>query len=694
MDELTRLKSIFFQECAELLVEVEETTSALASGEASAETLNALFRAVHSIKGGAGAFGFTRLVKFAHAYETVLDRLRSGAAPLTSEMAQACVRGGDALADLVAGARDGNEPPAGFEAAALAALEGRPVEAAPADDGSADIEFPAVPIAMDEPGEVSADDFPALPIALDSPPWRISFKPRPGMFERASEPLLIFRELQQLGALSVQAELSALAPLEALNPADPCISWTLELDGAADEAAIRAAFEFVEDECDLEITREAAPAEITPTPTEAEALANADEGLRAPEARPAASAPAGVVAPAAGSIRVDVDKIDRLVDMVGELVIAHAVAHQQLNAALDAKELRAIQSLEMLAQHMRGLQEAVMSIRAQPVKAVFSRMNRLVRDLSAKTGKKIALETVGDDVELDKSVLETLVDPLTHMIRNAADHGLETPEQRRAAGKPEEGVIRLTAAQRAGRLVVEIADDGRGINREKVLMKAIDQGLVAPDTRLSDEEIDKLIFRPGFSTAEQVSDLSGRGVGMDVVLQNIQKLGGAVGVRSTPGRGTTISLTLPLTLAVLDAMVVRVGRDRYVLPLAAIVETLELSADKLRTLPSGVALLALRGQHIPIVDVAQALGLTVERSGEDFLLAIVVETEDGARTALQVDDVLGQQQVVVKSLDGVFGRPPGVSGATILGDGRVALILDVADVRRFVAPLPAMEYAA
>lgn len=717
MDELQQVRAVFFQECVELLVEIEQASEALSDGAMDAEAMNALFRAVHSIKGGAGAFGYDRLVRFAHRYENTLDRIRSGELELTSALGALCVRAGDILSDLVEEIQGGTIPQ-GREDSVLRELEALCAhdDAPLAEPGLGDFEFPVTSLSID-----------LEPTPLFEPPagiqgFEITFRPEAGAYARACEPRLIFRELSVLGTLSIECESLDHPEFSELDPGGSYLKWHLRLETPCPREEVEAAFEFVLEDCELSIapinaladpsyepvqglgdlgqelsalldlaleeqgaggiTESIAPHDFPASPPRLSDL-TASEGLKSAKAPPLKKANSD----SPQSIRVDVEKIDRLVDMVGELVIAHAVAHQQLGQALDPKDLRALQSLETLAQHMRSLQESVMAIRAQPVRSVFSRMGRLVRDLADKTGKQIRLETSGDEVEIDKSVLESLVDPLTHMIRNAADHGLESPEKRLATGKMAEGSIHLVALQRAGRLVVEIHDDGAGINREKVLAKAVEKGLVNAEARLNDDEIDRLIFRPGFSTVDQVSDLSGRGVGMDVVLQNIQKLGGAVTVRSQPGLGTTVSLILPLTLAVLDATIVRIGQERFVIPLAVIVENLALSSEVERILPSGARLLALRGEHMPIVDVSQVLGVPGDPRDQARKLAVVVETEDGAHAALEVDDVLGQQQVVVKSLDGVFGRPVGASGATILGDGKVALILDVSDLRRHGAAL-------
>jgi two-component system chemotaxis sensor kinase CheA len=347
-----------------------------------------------------------------------------------------------------------------------------------------------------------------------------------------------------------------------------------------------------------------------------------------------------------------------------------------MDETLRARYTELVRGLEVLAQTTRGLQDSVMAIRAQPVKSVFSRMPRLVRELATKTGKKIKLETIGENTEIDKTVIEQLSDPLTHMIRNSADHGIETPEKRLARGKSESGTIRLSAEQAGGNILIIVEDDGAGINRERVLQVARDKGVVAPDANPTEEQIDQLIFAPGFSTAEALSDISGRGVGMDVVLSNIKKIGGSVHVRSWTGKGTRMTLRLPLTLAVLDVMLVKVGESPYVVPLSSIVETIQCSRASFERVPSGGQVLQVRGEYVQVIDLARRFEMITETDPENRFV-VLCEAEGSAKVALIVDDIIGQQQVVIKSLEENFERVDGIAGGTILGDGNVALIVDV-----------------
>ena len=409
------------------------------------------------------------------------------------------------------------------------------------------------------------------------------------------------------------------------------------------------------------------------------------------KAKPVALAPAAEPASEDGerravgvqSIRVDLDKVDRVVNMVGELVITQSMLTQQMDETLRARYTELVRGLEVLAQTTRGLQDSVMAIRAQPVKSVFSRMPRLVRELGLKTGKKIKLETIGESTEIDKTVIEQLSDPLTHMIRNSADHGIESPEKRLSMGKSETGTIRLSAEQAGGNILIVVEDDGAGINRERVLGLAREKGIVAPDITPTDEQIDQLIFAPGFSTAEALSDISGRGVGMDVVLSNIKKIGGSVHVRSWTGRGCRMTLRLPLTLAVLDVMLVKVGVSPYVVPLSSIVETIQCSRASFERVPSGGQVLQVRGEYVQVIDLAQRFDMQTETEADNRFV-VLCEAEGSAKVALIVDDIIGQQQVVIKSLEENFERVEGIAGGTILGDGNVALIVDVQGLKSTV----------
>ncbi|GLQ54253.1 chemotaxis protein CheA [Devosia nitrariae] len=760
MSELDDFKATYFDECTELLTELEEQFAAIEAGERDAERLNAVFRAIHSIKGGAGAFGFTGLVGFAHAYETLLDHVRDGRVEMSDDVVALSIRANDIVADYVNAARSGDTLPPDYGAHEKSRFDalcrGEAVDAEAGEDGGEpmddfDIDFTPVRVELEAAeGAAEEDDaFEAPPFAAPAGHWELRFTPHQALYARANDPLLLFRELAALGEITVRPVISDIPGLADFEPFGVYCSWEITLVAPSlTEAQIREVFEFVEGDCDIVITGlgASAPAAAAPDPADVEepepavrtpdflALAEDEIETRGTSTSPAAEtvpqadaelasgdsfstppapsfaelaetikpvqAPVAVrpapeaVVPAAPaippssnddgerrgggvqSIRVDLDKVDRVVNMVGELVITQSMLTQQMDETLRARYTELVRGLEVLAQTTRGLQDSVMAIRAQPVKSVFSRMPRLVRELATKTGKKIKLETIGENTEIDKTVIEQLSDPLTHMIRNSADHGIETPEKRLAAGKPDTGTIRLSAEQAGGNILIVIEDDGAGINREKVLQVARDKGIVAPDIQPTDEQIDQLIFAPGFSTAEAVSDISGRGVGMDVVLSNIKKIGGSVHVRSRPGRGTRMTLRLPLTLAVLDVMLVRVSGSPYVVPLSSIVETIQCSRAPFERVPSGGRVLQVRGEYVQVIDLAQRFALPTEADPDSQML-VLCEAEGGSKVAIIVDDIIGQQQVVIKSLEENYERVEGIAGGTILGDGNVALIVDV-----------------
>ncbi|HEX4298981.1 MAG TPA: chemotaxis protein CheA [Devosia sp.] len=737
MSDLDDFKATYFDECSELLLDLEEQFAAIAGGDRTAGRLNAVFRAIHSIKGGAGAFGFGELVGFAHAYETLLDHVRDGRVQMSEPVAALCIRANDIVADFVGAAKAGTSLGAGYgadERSQFDALSsGAPLVAI--DEGAADefdIDFVPVMVNLEPRGEPLTDSFALAPLAVERGHWEIRFAPHSELYARANDPLLLFRELASLGELSVVARLGEIPALADFEPMGVYCSWELTLiSPTATADSIAEVFEFVEGNCDLLIAelsprrpkaaKSLAELAMLVTPpsrpavmpmaapaVEAPSLADLADALKQETPRRAAVAAVAASAPSSPhpveidpapsmaseelddrrvgetdrrgssvqSIRVDLDKVDRVVNMVGELVITQSMLTQQMDDTLRARYQELVRGLEVLAQTTRGLQDAVMAIRAQPVKSVFSRMPRLVRELAQKTGKKIRLETVGEATEIDKTVIEQLSDPLTHMIRNSADHGIESPEKRRALGKPEIGTIRLSAEQAGGNILIAVEDDGGGINRERVVQVARDRMVIGPDQQLSEEQIDNLIFAPGFSTAETVSDISGRGVGMDVVLSNIKKIGGSVHVRSKAGQGTRMTLRLPLTLAVLDVMLVKVGPSPYVVPLSSIVETIQCSRADFGRAPSGAKVLRVRGEYVQVVDLAERfeLGGAAELANR---FVVLCEAEGGAKVALVVDDIIGQQQVVIKSLEENFESIEGIAGGTILGDGNVALIVDV-----------------
>ena len=707
MDPMIAIRETFFQECEEQLAALEAGLLEMESGATDSETVNAVFRAVHSIKGGAGAFGLDDLVRFSHVFETVLDDVRAGKLSPDGRLMNVMLRAADALADLVRFSRDGGTANAERNAeitTELAALSGKtapgaasasslsssPADAPFVDDGIADFAFQPLGVDLTELQPAGAHT------------WTIFFRPKAELYTKANETSVLFRELSRLGHLSAEVHTTDLPSLSELDPEGAYLAWTISLTTAEPEGAIREVFEFVDEDCDLTIEPLVLPqdseapdgdgfdleailrqAKQEPTSTgtttgSAPPLAKSEQVENTvAEGTDTRVRPAEAPSTPRATIRVDLDRVDRLIDLVGELVINQAMLAQRVSEAGLTRSSNVALGLGDLEQLTREIQDSVMAIRAQPVKSVFQRIPRLVREVSALTGKPVRLVTEGEGTEVDKTVIEHLADPLTHMIRNAIDHGLESPTQRATAGKPAEGTVRLSARHRSGRIVIEVADDGGGINRPRVRSIAVEKGLIGQDASLSDEEIDNLIFLPGFSTADTVSDISGRGVGMDVVKRSIQALGGRISIGSRPGQGSTFTMSLPLTLAVLDGMVVSVAAQTLVAPLTAIVETLQSKPGDVHSLGRGVMLIAIRGTYIPLIDVGLALGYREEPLDPAVGVTLLIEGESGARAALLVDAIQGQRQVVIKSLEANYRRVMGVAAATILGDGRVALILDV-----------------
>ena len=722
MDPLAAIKVTFFQECEEQLAELEGGLLAMEGGDHDPEIVNAVFRAVHSIKGGAGAFSLEDLVRFSHVFETALDLIRSGDIQADQETLKLLLRSADVLADHVRAARDGGSVDEGRSSAMAEALEalasgmGGGGEA-DTGDGFADFVFNPVTIDMSDAaapapdlsiedllarvtGEAaSTSDVPAE-TAGDDVTWHIRFYPQVGLYQKANESGLLLRELARLGKVEVRLDASGLPTLQNMNPEDAYLGWSVVLSGPTlEEVSIREVFEWVEGDCYLDIVREgAAPAAAVAAGTapaasidavgdvDVMALIRAAQAAEVPAAAmtPPTAAPRPAEAPAKveptktreaaldakaqaaareaspQTIRVDLERVDRLIDLVGELVINQAMLTQRVAECGLQRASSVAMGLDDLEQLTREIQDSVMAIRAQPVKSVFQRFPRLVREIAAMTGKEVRLIMDGEGTEVDKTVIERLSDPLTHMIRNAIDHGLETPDEREAAGKPREGVVRLAALHRSGRIVIEISDDGRGINRPRVKQIAVDKGLISPETNLSDDEIDNLIFMAGFSTAATVSDISGRGVGMDVVRRSIQSLGGRINISSRPGQGSTFTLSLPLTLAVLDGMVVTVAGQTLVAPLTAIIESLQPKAADVRSLGPNAQVIAIRDTHVPLIDIGRSLGYRTVTPPPTEGVALLVEGEGGSRAALMVDAIQGQRQVVIKSLEANYRPVPGI----------------------------------
>ena len=682
-------RDLFFEEAEDLLASLSDDLVRLNVAPPDNEIVHSIFRAVHSIKGSAGAFSLDELVGFAHRYETVLDEVRSDRLELTPDLFRVVQRSADHLAVLVEAARTDQNADKAVTDAALAALDACLAENLrnTADLSAAASDAPEPSVTLDAP----LFDFPALTLDIGDltsagpRSYGICFRPHPSLYENGHEPAFLISHLAKLGSLETELDQSALPHWNTPEILQPALSWNLLLATDAKREAIEEVFEFVDGLCDLVIdAKENDMPEQSMDGVLSMSMAQAAAGLQeaAPLTQTAdidtaepASATKALDAPRP-TLRVDLDRIERLFNAVGELIINQSMIAQRvddLQLNHDADMAVHVESYRLLA---RDIQEAVMAIRAQPVKPLFQRMSRIVREAADGTDKQARLVMIGEGTEVDKTVIERLADPLTHMIRNSVDHGLEAPEVRSANGKDPVGTIWLSAAHRSGSVVIIIRDDGAGLDREKVLGVAVKKGLVPPDADLSESEIDNLIFLPGFSTASSTSLLSGRGVGLDVVRTAVQSLGGRVNIVSRPGKGTEFTIALPLTLAVLDGMLISVGSISMLVPISAVLETIRPMPGEVQPVGPNEQLLSIRGRFVPVIDLAANLGIPHAIEADAPMLLLLVETEARGTCALLVDRVHDQRQVVIKGLETNYGHVPGVSAATVLGDGQVALILD------------------
>lgn len=741
MSTIDDIRQTFFEECDELLESLDDGLCEIDGGVASEfidiETVNSVFRAVHSIKGGAAAFGLEDLVQFAHQFETVLDAMRSNALVPDDEVLKTCHRAADHLNDLVAAGKENREISKENNldlidrlAKLVPGSEEETEEVDPQPDAkslkqtdSVDLQDPAgalgfVPLGLDLGLQDTPDS--SERDGLDCAQHRLSvrFAPKSSLYASGNDAALLFRELAEMGELEAKVNLDALPPLSKMDPSTSYFSWELELKTFESIESVREVFEFVEGMCDLEITQKIDSEPDTPDgsrkvtdgstasfpvneemeassipiaePDETGAAASFSDATSVAAGQPKSPAyPREGKASADGpkaTVRVNLELVDRLINMVGELVINQAVLTQCIDDAglLDRGDLAT--NLAEFRNLARDIQESVMAIRAQSVKPLFQRMARIVREASELSGKDVKFVTEGEATEVDKTIIERLVDPLTHMIRNAVDHGLEVSDRRIASGKPPSGIVKLSAAHRSGRVLIEVTDDGAGIDRPKVFGIAVEKGLIPPDASLKDADIDNLLFLPGFSTAKEVSNLSGRGVGMDVVRSAIQKLGGRVSISSIPGRGTTMSISLPLTLAVLDGMVVDVAGQTMVVPITAIVETLRPNTADIHPLGADNLVVAVRDKLVPVVDLGAIFGHRETPVNVSDMVLLLVESDDAKHWALAVDQIFDQRQVVIKGLETNYGHVPGVAAATILGDGNIALIIDPEETARQSTP--------
>ncbi len=684
-DPMEQFRNAFFEEAVELADSMEATLLAMDLQAVEPEDLHTLFRAAHSLKGNAGTFGFPAIAAFTHQLESFLEPVRQGHRALTPDLVEHLLQAVDLIRSHIYAAQRSEPLPAKEQQAQEALLAHLQEEGAAA---------PAPPAPAPPP-----------PAPTHGPGFRIHFEAPVDAFRRGVNLERLFRDLGRLGTLQAWPDLAHLPKLESLEPEDCHLAWDLHLDSAAPRADVEEVFEFVAEGDNLRIEPLTPDSQVPPIGE----ILEREEGVPPADVREALAQQkhlgeiliaTGKAKPEAvdralgqqqkkrnqaeaATIRVATEKVDRLVNLVGELVITQAMLAQAAQSARGAgSEERMAVALLQLDRQTRELQERVMGIRMVPVEMVFSRFPRMVHELAKQMGKELDLVLEGQATELDKTFIEMLVDPMTHLVRNAVDHGIETREARAAAGKPSKGTITLRAYSRGGHIHIEVKDDGHGLDPARILRKAIERGLLPADARPADEELFPLIFEPGFSTAEQVSDVSGRGVGMDVVRQNIRALGGRIDIASQLGRGSTFTLILPLTLAILDGLTVRVGPETFVFPLASVLESFQCRRADIRTVKGDREVISLRGEFIPVMRLQRILeGGGAADTAEERVLLVLVEAE-GKRAAMAVDELLGQQQVVIKSLETHYRRVEGISGATILGDGRVALILDVQGLLR------------
>lgn len=676
--DLSQFMNIFFEESREGLELLERGLLTL-DESSDPEVINEIFRAAHSIKGGSGTFGLDDIASFTHVMETVLNEMRDGRRPITKGDADVLLHSVDCLREMLSAAQEGHE----IDATKVAVYQA---------------ELDALLSPSCRPSVTSKPPSPHFHAPVVEGGWHISFAPYLHLMKCGNDPLRIFWALEELGDLAAYCETSRLPGLENLDPEACYLAWTLDLKGGSlQREDISDLFEWVEDDCDLVIEQhsdcDSASGEVVPreglrSSDRAEDEQSLPTGQQEPgvaqSSLPGASE-VGVAISKAGSsnsIRVDIDKIDNLVNIVGELVITQSMLATLGDGFTMDRLQRLREGLAQLERHTREVQQSVMRIRMLPISVVFGRIPRSVRDLSGKLGKQVELVISGESTELDKSVIERVGDPLTHLVRNALDHGIEDPQTRIAAGKPAAGKLALDAFHQGGNIYIQIKDDGAGLNRERIMAKAIERGLVREGDELPDNRVYELIMQPGFSTAQQVSDVSGRGVGLDVVSKNVYALGGTIGIDSAQGQGSTFTIRLPLTLAILDGQMVSVGDEVYIVPLLSVIESLQIEPGLVTQVASQGAVYKLRDEFIPFVRLATVFGVAKPRAKrlEDGLL-VVVEFE-GRKIGLFVDELLGQQQVVIKSLETNFRRVEGASGATILGDGSVALILDIQSLLR------------
>ncbi|KRA42175.1 chemotaxis protein CheA [Devosia sp. Root635] len=655
----------FRQEARELLEQLELGLLDLEQNPANDDLINSTFRALHTIKGSGAMFGFTAVAAFVHEFETAFDQVRKGNSPATSELIAVALDAKDHIHKLI-------EQPDAPQAGGEAILDALRIAIAGTD-------------VVDAPTEVETPEPVAAPAKGNR--WRIRFRLPPDALVYGTNPLLLLDEIKAIGPCTILALTDTIPPLDTIDPEVPYMGWQVDLTADDPRAAIDDVFLFLKDGMELSVEPLSEVEIAAPAPAEAQ-----PEPVAAPEPKPVAApakatkapkAPKPVVekeppasAAASSSMRVDAERLDELMDRVGELVIAQARLTQIAAMSSDGNLKTIAEELERLSS---GLRDTTMGIRMVPIGTLFSRFRRLVHDLSRDLDKDIDFITSGEDTELDKTMIERLADPLVHLIRNSVDHGLEPAEKRLAAGKSAKGTVRLSAVYAGAEVAISVTDDGAGLNAERIRAKAEEAGLLAPDAKIADQDLWQMIFAPGFSTAKEVTSLSGRGVGMDVVKRTIDGLRGSIDVATTPGSGSTMTLRLPLTLAIIDGMLVRVGNGRYTIPLAAVEECVELP-EGIEANARGRNFLDIRGSLVPFLRLREVFGT---RAPADPHQKVVIVSSGEGRVGLVVDQIIGNNQTVIKQLSKLHSSIKSFSGATILGDGTVALILDTAHLVQF-----------
>ena len=653
--DLSQFHDVFFEECSEGM-EIMESGLLNLTSESDSEVINTIFRAAHSIKGGGGTFGFSEISDFTHGMETILDEMRNGKLAVTPEAVELLLTALDCLRDMVQCSKD--KKPVDKEL--VAELHQR-LEQFIHDSAEAEPEQAATSLPISESEE--PQDLVAV--------WNVSFYPHENMFYTGNDPFRLIRELQCLGDLEITVNHDSLPELSKMDAEKCYLGWDMVLKGNVSLSQITEIFEWVEDDCALDISLQSEVAEKTDEITKVQVQARAVEktGRRRGDRSSFSNQEST-------SIRVGIDKVDGLVNLVGELVITQSILSQVFNELGMEKNEKLSECLDQLERNTRDLQEQTMGIRMLPIDFAFQRLPRIVHDLSLSLGKKVELRFSGETTELDKTVLEKIGDPLMHLVRNALDHGIESPKARVAAGKNEKGLVSISAHHQGGNIIIEITDDGAGLDPEKLLAKAREKGLVDENEELTDVQINNLIFSPGFSTVTTVTDVSGRGVGMDVVRRNMTDLGGTVEVVTVLGKGSTFTIRLPLTVAILEGQMVSIADQVFIVPLLSIIESLQVSEKEINAIANEAELYPYRDEYISVIRLREVFNIQSNNEEDETGLLVVIDI-GGRRIGLYVDDVVGQQQVVIKSLEKNYQQVPGIAGATILGDGAVALIVDV-----------------